>query len=159
MSGPISNQLKALLVAGDITEKGIKVRRTDCFTVQHFSYGCRRLRNDEGAPYGPTVPAYLDFTIRVAAGEKEKVFYDRILRSETFRYSFLFNGSFNDKQYLSTYDDALVATGYIVDMEEIHGDPSPGPSPEQTLLRVRLLLSKLSYVGTERVMELTITKD
>lgn len=159
MSGPFSNQLKALLIAGDITEKGIKVRRTDCFTVQHFHYGCRRLRNDAGIPYGPTVPSYLDFAIRVAAGEKEKVFYDRILRSETFRYSFLFNASFNDKQGLSTYEDALVATGYLVDMEEIHSDPGPGPTPEQILLRVRLLLSHLVYVGAEKTVKLTITKD
>ena len=160
MSATLSNQLKALLVTEDITEQGVNVWQNNSFTVQHFSYECQRKRNDAGLPFGATLPAYLDFTVRIASGESGKVFVERMKLNGTFPYSFLFNASFNGLRQLSEYQDAMVARGYVVDLEESY-DKAPGAdgSTEQMLLHARLLLSKLSYLGRERVLDLTITND
>lgn len=160
MPAMISNELKAMLVTEDITESGVNVRQENCFTVQHFSYECSRRRNSAGEPYGPTVPSFLTFTVKVASDNNGKVFFDRIIGSETFRYSFLFNASFNDMRALSGFQDAMVATGYIVDLEEIYESvPAGDGSSEQMLIRAKLLLCNLAYVGRESILNLIITND
>lgn len=160
MAGTISNQLKALLVTENIAEQGINVWQQNSFTVQHFSYECQRRRNDSGVPYGPTLPAYLDFTVRVSSDNNGKVFFERMRINETFPYSFLFNASFNDMRRLSECEDAMVATGYIVDLEELfESAPASDGSAEQMLIRARLLISNLAYLGRERTLDLTITND
>ena len=160
MSRLYSNELKALLVVDDITEQGVSVMQENCFTVQHFSYACSRRRNQAGVPYGPTVPSYLDFTVKVTSDNNGKVFMDRMRQNKTFPYSFLFNARFNDMRYLSEYEDAMVATGYIVDVEESYDNtPREKGSSDQILIRARLLLSNITYLGYERELELMITKD
>lgn len=160
MAGTILNQVKMLLVLEDITEQGLDVRQNNSFAVQHFNYTCCRRRNDSGIPYGPTLPAYLDFTVKVVSGNNGKVFFERMQTNETFPFSFLFNASFNDTRQLSDYEDAMVATGYIVDLEEEYESaPAADGSAEQMLIHVKLLISNLAYLGRERTLELTITKD
>ena len=160
MAGTISNQLKALLVVENIAEQGINVWQNNSFTVQHFSYECRRRRNDSGKPYGQTLPAYLDFTVRVSSGESGKVFFDRMRTNETFPYSFLFNASFNSMRRLSECEDAMVVTGYIVEVEELfESAPASDGSAEQMLIHARLLISNLAYLGQEHTLNLTITND
>ena len=160
MAGTISNQLKALLVTENIAEQGINVWQQNSFTVQHFSYECLRRRNESGTPYGPTLPAYLDFTVKVASDNNGKVFFERMQMNETFPYSFLFNASFNEMRRLSQCEDALVATGYIVEVEELfEGAPASDGSADQMLIRARLLISNLAYLGKERTLNLTITND
>lgn len=156
----ISNMLKAMLVVEDISDPGVQVRIDNGFVVQHFSYECHRQRNDAGTPYGPTVPSYLDFIVKVASEDSGKVFFDRMQRNETFPYSFLFNASFNNIRRLSDCEDAMVATGYIVDMEEsFESAPAEDGSSEQMLIHARLLISNLTYLGKERTMKLIITND
>jgi hypothetical protein len=160
MPAIFSNQLKALLVVEDITEQGVNVWQDNCFTVQHFSYDCHRRRNDAGEPYGPTVPAYLDFTVKVASDNNGKVFFERMQQDETFPYSFLFNASFNSMRRLSECQDAMVVTGYIVEVEESYGEVSTEEGvEEQMLIHARLLVSNIAYLGQESILELTITKD
>lgn len=160
MPAVFSNELKALLVTEDITEAGVSVRAGNCFTVQHFSYECHRRRNGAGFPYGPTVPSFLVFTVKVASDDSGKVFYERMQENGTFSYSFLFNASFNEMRSLSEYQDALVATGYIVDLEELYESAPLGDgTSEQMLIRAKLLISNLAYVGRDNTLYLTITKD
>lgn len=160
MAGTILNQVKMLLVLEAITEQGIDVRQNNSFTVQHFSYTCCRRRNDSGIPYGPTLPAYLDFTVKVVSGNNGKVFFERMQTNETFPYSFLFNASFTTAHQLSEYDDAMVASGYVVDVEEeFESAPGPDGTTEQMLIHVKLLISNLAYLGQDRTLDLTITKD
>lgn len=160
MPGTILNQLKALLVLEDITEQGLDVRQNNSFTVQHFSYTCCRRRNDSGIPYGPTLPAYLDFTVKVVSGNNGKAFFERMQTNETFPYSFLFNANFTTMHHLAEYEDAMVASGYIVDVEEdLESVPVPDGTTEQMLIHVRLLISNLAYLGKERTLKLMITND
>lgn len=160
MPGLVQKHLKAMLVAENIAEKGVNVMQSNCFTVQHFSYVCRRSRNDSGLPYGPTNTSYMDFTVRVASEDSGKMFFEHMKANETFSYSFLFNASFNGLRRLSECQDALVASGYIIDLEEMY-DKTPLESgmAEQMLIKVRLLLSNIAYLGKERVLDLKITND
>lgn len=160
MSGTILNQVKMLLVLEDIAEQGLDVRQNNSFTVQHFSYTCCRRRNDSGIPYGPTLPAYLDFTVKVVSDNNGKVFLERMQTNETFPYSFLFNASFNEVRRLSEFEDAMVASGYIVDVEEEYeSTPAADGTTEQMLFHIKLLISNLAYLGRDRTLDLTITKD
>lgn len=155
-----SNQLKALLVLEDITEQGVSVWQNNCFTVQHYHYLCRRERNDAGIPYGRTVPSFLEFTIRVAAADSAKTLMERMQSQESFPFSFVFNASFAENRRLSDWEDAMVVRGYLVDVEETYDKTqAEAGAQEQMLIKGRLLLSNLAYVGRERVMKLTITKD
>lgn len=154
-----SNQLKALLITEDITEQGVSVWQSNCYTVQHFSYECRRRRNESGVPYGPTTPSYLDFSVRIANAESGKVFFERMKTYQSFPYSFLFNASFNDMRKLSECEDAMVATGYIIDLEETYDKPQEDGVQEQMLLRGKLLLCNIAYLGRDKKMKLTITQD
>lgn len=159
MPSIFSNQLKALLITENIAEQGVSVWQGNCHTVQHFSYECRRRQNDSGTPYGPTIPAYLDFTIRQADGESGKVFFDRMLSHESFPYSFLFNASFNDMRRLSDCEDAMVVTGYVINLEETYDKTQESGSEEQLLLKGRILICNIAYLGREKVLKLTITND
>ena len=160
MSVVFSNQLKAMLVVEDITEQGVNVWQDNCFTVQHFSYDCHRLRNDKGTPYGSTLPSFLDFTVKVASNNNGKVFFERIQQDKTFPYSFLFNASFNNMRRLSECQDAMVVKGYIVGVEEAFGLASAEDgAQEQMLIRARLLISRIVYVGRDNSLDLIITND
>ena len=147
-----SNQLKAMLVTEDVlNQKDISVSQSNAYTVQHFSYECKRDRTSAGEPYGPTLQSFLDFTIRVSSEESAKLFFERLYINQPFPYSFLFNATFNGIKMLSQCQDALVARGYIVSAKEVYDS--------QMLLQVRILLSKISYLGTENNLELQINQD
>ena len=156
----LSNQLKALLVLDDITDEGVSVWQNNCFTVQHFSYQCNRQRNEAGVPYGPTLPSYLDFTVRVSENDSAKLLFERIGISKTFPYSFLFNASFSTQRRLSDCEDGMVAQGYLVELDESYDSAANnGGTQEQMLIRGRLLLSHIRYVGRENSLKLNITND
>ena len=156
----LSNQLKALLVVEDITEQGVNVWRDNCFVIQHFHYDCHRRRNDAGEPYGPTVPAYLSFTVRVTSDNNGKILFERMQSHDTFPYSFLFNATFNASRRLSECQDAMVVTGYVVDVEETYESAlSEDGEAEQMLIHAKILMSNIKYLGRERYLQLTMTND
>lgn len=153
------NEVKALLITEDITAKGTTVKQSNCFTVQHFSYDSSRRRNYSGSPFGSSLPAYLDFSVRVASGSNGRVFVSRMTKNQTYSFSFLFNAEF-EKNVLSKYDDAIVASGYIVDVEEsCESVPKDSGREVQMQISVRLLLSKITYAGSNPALTLTITQD
>ena len=159
MPSVFSNQIKALLITENISEQGVNVWQNNCYTVQHFAYECRRKRNASGTPYGPTTPSYLDFSVRIASPDSGKVFFERMHASKSFPYSFLFNASFNDMRKLTECEDAMVATGYVINLEEAYDKPLEDGAQGQMLLRGRLLLCNIAYLGRDRVLKLMITTD
>lgn len=160
MARLVSNQLKAVLVMEDISEQGVSVWHGNCFTVQHFSYECSRGRDHGGIPYGATLPFFLDFTVRVSSGNNGKLFFKRMGLDETFPYSFLFNAVFGANGRLSDSEDAMVAMGYLTEVEERYAAVSVDDgTDEQMLIHARLLVSKLTYMGRDKTLNLTITKD
>lgn len=160
MPAVLSNQLKAMLVLEDISEQDVNILQNNGFTVQHFSYELNRNRNPQGVPYGETGSSFLNFTVKVASKDSAKVFFERMFITETFPYSFLFNASFNGVHRLSDCEDAMVATGYVVDVEEIYESFAPGnQDARQMLVHVKLLVSKLAYLGQDKVLKVTVTND
>lgn len=156
----LSNQLKALLVMEDVTEEGVNVWQNSSFTVQHFSYQCRYQRNDAGMPYGPTLPSFLDFTVKISSNESAQQLFERMSMSESFPYSFLFNASFNANRRLAECEDAMVVRGFLVELDEAYDDGNPDKgTQEQMLVRCRLLVCNIAYQGREDVLKLTITND
>lgn len=147
-----SNQLKAILVTEDIiNQKDISVSQSKAYTVQHFSYECKRDRTAAGEPFGPTLQSFLDVTVRVPSEDSAKIFFERLYINQPFPYTFLFNATFNGIKMLSECQDALVARGYIVSAREVYDS--------QMLLQVRILLSKIDYLGTDNNLELPINQD
>ena len=141
-----------MLVTEDvINQKDVSVSQSNAYTVQHFSYECKRDRTRAGEPYGPTLQSFLDFTIRVSSEESAKLFFERLYINQPFPYSFLFNATFNGIRMLSQCQDALVARGYIVSAKEVYDS--------QMLLQVRILLSRIDYLGTDNKLELIINQD
>ena len=144
----------------DISEQDVNVSQNNGYTVQHFSYGFSRDSTSQGVPYGETSPSFLDFTVRIASGDSARVFFERMCIPDTFPYSFLFNASFNSVRRLSDCDDAMVATGYVVDVEETYENAAPGrEDTRQMLVHVKLLVSNLAYLGREKVLKVTVTND
>ena len=155
-----SNQLKAVLALDNILEEGVSIWQNNCFTVQQFQYCCQRQRDDAGVPYGSTQTSFLTFTLRVAKGDSAKGLLERLGSWETAPFSFLFNASFGSNKRLADYEDALVATGYLVDVEEAYDNTrQAGQEQEQMLISGKLLLTNLAYLGLHNTLKLIIVND
>lgn len=142
-----SNQTKALLIAEDISEMAV-VAQQNCITLQHFDYSCFRNRNELGEPYGSTISAILQFSIKSMSGNICKFLYERMKDNSAYSYTFVFNATFDSQKHLAHYDDAMVASGYVVDVEEAFSTTfSTGADTEQMTMNVKLLLTSLVYIG------------
>lgn len=152
------NFLKAILFTEDFCEVGGSVLQSICYTVQEYKYCCRRNRDELGNSYGPIRSGYLEFTVRVDAERGSKRFYQRMAEQENAPFSFIFNASFTPSGRLKDYDDGMVTYGYVIDIEEFCCDDAEDQT-RQMLLRVKLLLSNIVYVGHDAPRNLYITHD
>lgn len=150
----VSNHIKALLIAEDITETS-RVAQHKCLTLQHFDYKCQRPRNEAGEPYGATVSVTLNCTLR--STDDIRVFYDRLKSNAVFSYTCVFNAVFDAQKNLSDYEDAMIVTGYVIDVEEEFDSASGEKGDnEQMLVHVKILLSSITYVGRNNNKTLSI---
>ena len=157
MADNYSNYLKVILFAGDICETSAGITRDHCFTVQHFNYESKRYRSKENdANYHAEEPTILDFTIRINTPESGKLLFSQIQKQESFAYSFLFNTTFNAMNSLESYEDAMVACGYIIDIEEVFNTEKGKGQQEQMLMHVKLLLNNITFIGKQHNIELSI---
>lgn len=157
MADDYSNYLKVILFAGDICETSAGITRDHCFTVQHFDYESKRYRSKENdANYHAEEPTILDFSIRINTPETGKELFSQIQKQESFAYSFLFNATFNAMNSLESYEDAMVARGYIIDIEEVFSTEKGKGQQGQMLMHVKLLLNSITFVGKQHNLELSI---
>lgn len=157
----ISNHIKALLFLEDITE-GISVSQTDCFTVQHFNYCCYRKLDALNEPVGQTDTALLRFTIKALPDGGGKSFYQRLIDNESSVFSFVFNATFDSSRRLQDYDDAMVASGYVVHVSEVFGKAEPFTKTDKVdgmMMRVEVLLSSITYIGKSSNKMLVISNN
>lgn len=154
-----SDHLKAVLFPENLLDVGENVEKRLCKTIQHFSYKCQRSRNDAGIPYGNTTPTELLFTIKLESPDDSKVFYQQLQQNELFNHSFLFNATFDQRDRLKAYDDAMIVRGFVVDVKEDYdASVTEDGTAQQILIQVTLLLSSLTYVGKEdnsKILEIT----
>lgn len=152
--------LKAMLCVEDITETGVNLTPSNSFTVQEFHYDYGRRRDAMGRPYGPTESAYMDFTVKVSSDESAKVFFERMKENDPYAYSILFDVYFKNMSQLSNYEDAMVARGYLVEVEEMFDKtPQADLMVGQMLIHAKLLLTNITYVGVESNLKLQIVTD
>ena len=154
-----SDHLKAVLYPENLMEVEENLEKRLCQTIQHFSYKCQRSRNDAGIPYGNTKPTELQFTVRLETPDDSKVFYQRMQQNELFDHTFLFNATFDQRDRLKSYDDAMIVRGFVVDVrEDYDATVTSNGTVQQILVQVNLLLSSITYVGKEnnsKILEIT----
>lgn len=154
-----SDHLKAVLYPENLMEVEENLEKRLCQTIQHFSYKCQRSRNDAGIPYGNTTPTELQFTVRLETPDGSKVFYQRMQQNELFDHTFLFNATFDQRDRLKSYDDAMIVRGFVVDVrEDYDATVTSNGTVQQILVQVNLLLSSITYVGKEnnsKILEIT----
>lgn len=146
MAGSYSNQLKVVFALEDLCEMSAAILRANCFTVQHFHYRSQRSRDDRtGVTLSDEQPSLLDFTIRIDTPDCGKRLLEQMHEHEVYAYTFLFNATFKETGRLWDYEDALVAQGCIVDIQEVF----TGGDEEQMLMQVQILLRAITFVGKE----------
>lgn len=145
-----SDHLKAVLYPYNLQDVEENLEKRLCQTIQHFSYKCQRSRNDAGIPYGNTTPTELQFTVKLDTPDDSKVFYQRMQQNELFDYTFLFNATFDQRDRLKSYDDAMIVRGFVVDVKEDYDAMvNEDGSVQQILIQVTLLLSSITYVSKD----------
>lgn len=145
-----SDHLKAVLYPYNLQDVEENLEKRLCQTIQHFSYKCQRSRNDAGIPYGNTTPTELQFTVKLDTPDDCKVFYQRMQQNELFDYTFLFNATFDQRDRLKSYDDAMIVRGFVVDVKEDYDAMvNEDGSVQQILIQVTLLLSSITYVSKD----------
>lgn len=145
-----SDHLKAVLYPENLMEVEENLEKRLCQTIQHFSYKCQRSRNDAGIPYGNTTPTELQFTVKLDTPDDSKVFYQRMQSNELYDYTFLFNATFDQRDRLKSYDDAMIVRGFVVDVKEDYDAMvNEDGSVQQILIQVTLLLSSITYVSKD----------
>ena len=143
-----SNYLKVIFVPEDLCEMSEAILRSDCLTVQHFSYKSQRNHNTRtGLTLHDEDSTILDFTIRIDTPDCGKKLLEQIQSNEQFSYSFLFNATFKSSGRLLDYEDALVAYGSIIDIEEEFYTPTQPQNQELMLMHVKLLLLSVTFIG------------
>ena len=152
-----SNYLKVILFPENICEMSVGILRNQCFTVQRFNYESKRRRGEEGrTAYHAEDVTVLEFTIRINSPENGKLFLSHMKELEPHDYSFLFNATFKSTDRIDNYEDALVATGYIIDIEEVFNSAKSEGQTEQMLMHVKLLLNNITFVGKQKNLMLSI---
>lgn len=138
----------------DVLAKEVEITEANSFTVLHFGYMCEKRRSSAGNPFGPDMPACLEFTVKVASDETAKSLLERMQQAETFPYSFIFNTS-------SGRQAVTVAYGYVIELEELYDNtPKAEGEQEQMLVRAKILLSNLVFAGKDnKSVKLIITND
>ncbi len=155
----INSLYKAMLVAEDVTEVGASITKDKCYVVQHYTYSSERDRHDIQMMDSLEESSYIDFVIRVADTGTGKQFYQHMMVNEAYTYSFLFNAKFNGSGRMQGYDDGMMVKGYIVDIEEdISASNSEDGKDTQVLMKVKLLLNSITYIGNETSLVLNMYK-
>ena len=87
-------------------------------------------------------------------------FYQQLTQNELSDHTFIFNATFDQDMRLKAFEDAMMVSGYVVDVKEDYNSAATMEGhfvPMQ--VGVTLLLSSITYVGKEnRYCKLNITQ-
>ena len=157
MADTFSNYLKVVFVPEDLCEMSEAILRSNCMTVQHFNYESKREHDAEtGTTYHREDSTVLDFTVRINTPDCGKQILAHMQDYEQHAYSFLFNATFKTTGRLDDYDDALMAVGSIIDVEEKFDTIQKTGQQEQMLMHVKLLLNSITFIGKENNLKMVV---
>lgn len=111
-----------------------------------------------GFPYETVNPTVMSFTVRLVRPEEGVVYHKRLLENDPADYTFLFNASFNEQQRLKSYDNALIVSGFVIDVEDDFSAGGKDIDNRQMLIRVKLFISSITYKGKMKDEVLVISK-
>lgn len=146
----ISNQLKAAIFIGDITKEETEKHKEVSATLMEYAYECSRSRNELGIPYGELHSTNISFILRNVSEKNIKTLMNNMISNQSYDYSFVFNAVFDSNRRLSHYDDAFIAKGFVVDLEELFDNYQSGKEIlGQRTIKVKILLSSITYLGID----------
>ena len=157
MSEPTNSQ-RVLLYLADKTESKPAINNTNGLVIQRFGYESKREHHAEvGKTYHLEDATIIHFSIRVNKPADVKPLQDHMNQPDKYTYTFLFNPNFQSADTY-TYDDAMMVSGYIVDMEmEYVKQTTDEKIQEQILLHVKLLLNTITFFGeNNNILELEV---
>ena len=127
-------------------------QRNNGLAVQQFAYRCARQQDKAGTVCGDPQNVVIEFAVCVMQAQLNS-FYEKLLNIGPDQFCFLFNALYeNDK--LKAFDNAIMAEGYIVDVEEDGTNDN-----EQAMMHVKLLVSELTYLHrNNEILTLNISK-
>lgn len=144
----ISRHLKGIFVAHDVSDSTCRISRAQCLTLQHYQFDCERQLNEQGMPFGRTLPSTLSFTVRVIDNDDCRSFYKWLVDHQIHDFSIVFNASYDTLQYLSDWDAALVATGYMMEVDEQFSSWNGRQAENQQMtVKMKVLLSEIRFLG------------
>ena len=155
-------EIKVTVYQGDITRlagsdyndsvQSEVFQRTNGMAVQQFAYRCARKQDRVGTVCGDPQNVIIDFAVCVMQTQPN-IYYEKLFDIAPERFSFLFNALYeNDK--LKSFDNAIMAEGYIVDVEEEGSNNN-----DQAVVRVKLLTNELTYLRkNNETLTLNISK-
>lgn len=150
MATLLSNELKAAVILEDFLETPKNILKENCLTVQKFDYDCVRKRTEKGNIYGAMNPVLLSFSVRVNDTLHALKFFKAITSNEVSSITFLFNATYDENNRLKDYEDGMVIKAYVVGTEEIYKtEYTEKEQIQQMLLNVKLLVSSVTYIGSE----------
>lgn len=145
-----SNELKAVVVLEDILETPMNIQKENCLTVQEFDYECIRKRTEKGEIYGAMNPVILSFTVRVNNPLHALQFFKAIATNDANSFTFLFNATYDTNLRLKNYEDGVVCMGFVIGTEEVYNNEiNERDLGQQMLMKVKLLVCSLTYMGNE----------
>ena len=142
----LSNHTKAALFTENIIEQHV-LRRENATVVQRLDYTLRRPRNDFGKPYGRMSGSELIVATLIGTNDTRE-YYERLVSNDSQIYSIVFNATYDNNNFLTSYDSAMVVEGYVVDIVE-HYDDDEAKEGNQMSLEFSFLLTSITYIGEE----------
>lgn len=142
----LSNHTKAALFTENIIEQHV-LRRESATVVQRLDYTLRRPRNDFGKPYGRMSGSELIVATLIGTNDTRE-YYERLLSNDSQIFSIVFNATYDNNNFLTSYDSAMVVEGYVVDIVE-HYDDDEAKEGNQMSLEFSFLLTSITYIGEE----------
>ncbi len=146
-----SNELKAVLVMDNFLDNPLNVLKENSLTLQHFSYDSEHDRKINGTTYGKSKPTILNMTVRVTHPRHARAFYHELAVRGHYHFSILFNVVYGELGRIASYENGMVADGYIVRIEEGYSTrKNQKGEDEQLLLNVKILLRSITYISYEQ---------
>ena len=142
----LSNHTKAALFTENIIEQHV-LRRENATVVQRLDYTLRRPRNDFGKPYGRMSGSELIVATLIGTNDTRE-YYERLVSNDSQIFSIVFNATYDNNNFLTSYGSAMVVEGYVVDIVE-HYDDDEAKEGNQMSLEFSCLLTSITYIGEE----------
>ena len=142
----LSNHTKAALFTENIIEQHV-LRRENATVVQRLDYTLRRPRNDFGKPYGRMSGSELIVATLIGTNDTRE-YYERLVSNDSQIFSIVFNATYDNNNFLTSYDSAMVVEGYVVDIVE-HYDDDEAKEGNQMSLEFSFLITSITYIGEE----------